>query len=143
MSEYPQNDNITITWLGSAIPLSCAHFDDEPRAHKKQPSEGPAVLHICSLSNNSKWQLGAQAQTEQQYFIHGHMVDLLELKSSLRRNKLHRTNYGSNFLGGSFSNRDDTRAPIQLPRDGVSQDYFFIRFYINRIVLLDWSNETS
>ena len=46
--------------------------------HISTKSQGPAVLHICfcSLSNNSKQQLGAPAQTWQQYFIHGRMVDL-------------------------------------------------------------------
>ena len=45
---------------------------------RKATSEGPTVLHICfcSLSNNSKKQLGALAQTWQQYYIHGFMVDL-------------------------------------------------------------------
>ena len=37
-----------------------------------------------------------------------------EIKSSLRRKKLHRTNQGSNFLGGSLSNRDNVGAPIQF-----------------------------
>ena len=32
-------------------------------------------------------------------------------------NELHRTNQGSNFLGGSFSNRDSVRAPIQFRRE--------------------------
>ena len=38
----------------------------------------------------------------------------IEIQSNLRRKKLHRTNQGSNFLGGSFSNRDNIRAPIQF-----------------------------
>ena len=37
-----------------------------------------------------------------------------EIKSSLRRKKLHRTNQGSNFFGGSLSNRDNVGAPIQF-----------------------------
>ena len=41
----------------------------------------------------------------------------LEIHSNLRRKKLHRTNQGSNFLGGSFSNRDNVRAPIQFRRE--------------------------
>ena len=45
---------------------------------REAASEGPTVLHIriCSLPNNSKQQLGAPAQTWQQYFMHGRMVDL-------------------------------------------------------------------
>ena len=37
----------------------------------------------------------------------------IEIKSNLRREKLHRMNQGSNFYGGSFSNRYNVRAPIQ------------------------------
>ena len=36
----------------------------------------------------------------------------MEIKSNLRKKELHRTNQGSNFLGGSFSNGDHVRAPI-------------------------------
>ena len=35
------------------------------------------------------------------------------IQRKLRRKKLPRTNQGSNFLGGSFSNRDIVRAPIE------------------------------
>ena len=40
-----------------------------------------------------------------------------EIKSNFRRKKLHRTNQGSNFLGGSFSNRDNVTTPIQFRRE--------------------------
>ena len=39
-----------------------------------------------------------------------------EIQSDLRRRKLHRTNQGSNFLIGSFSNRDNVRALVQFRR---------------------------
>ena len=45
---------------------------------------------------------------------------LLEIKSNLGRKKLHGTNQGSNFLGGSLSNTD-VRTPIQLRRESQSQ----------------------
>ena len=45
----------------------------------------------------------------------------IEIQSNLRRKKLHRTNQGSNFLGGSFSNRDNVRAPIQFRRESQPQ----------------------
>ena len=35
----------------------------------------------------------------------------IEIQSNLRRKKLHRTNQGSNFLGGNFRNRDN---PINI-----------------------------
>ena len=34
----------------------------------------------------------------------------IEIQSNLRRKKLHRTNKGSNFLGGIFSNRNNVNA---------------------------------
>ena len=41
----------------------------------------------------------------------------IEIQGKLRRKKLHRTNQGSNFLEGSFGNRDNIRAPIQFRRE--------------------------
>ena len=41
----------------------------------------------------------------------------IEIQSNLRIKKLLRTNHGFNFLGGSFSNRDNVRAPIQFRRE--------------------------
>ena len=63
----------------------------------------------------------------------------IEIQSNLWRKKLHRTNQGSNFLGGSFSNRDNIRASIQFRREGQPQHLqrlFFLRnrpihFHIN------------
>ena len=48
------------------------------KGSRKAASERSTVLHIrfCSLSNNSKKQLGAPAQKWQQYPIHGRTVDL-------------------------------------------------------------------
>ena len=45
-----------LTWL---------HFNNKPAGSKEATSEGSTVLHIhfCSLSNNSKKQLGIPAQT--------------------------------------------------------------------------------
>ena len=40
-----------------------------------------------------------------------------EIKSNLRRKKLHRTNQGSNFVEANFKNRDNVRPPIQFRRD--------------------------
>ena len=36
---------------------------------------------------------------------------LTEIQSKLRTKKLHRMNQDSNFLGGSFSNRDNKKSP--------------------------------
>ena len=77
----------------------------------------------------------------------------VEIQSNLRRKKLHRTNQGCNFLGGSFSNRDNVRAPIQFRKESQPQllkDDFSARkdpSISNPVaiapVLLDWSSEIS
>ena len=74
----------------------------------------------------------------------------MEIESNLRRKKLHRTNQGSNFLGGNFIKRVNVRAPIQLrgERQCQCQDDFSSRrdqsnFTSIVPVLLYWSNEIS
>ena len=74
---------------------------------------------------------------------------LTEIQSNLRRKRLHRTNQGSNFLGGSFSNRDNVRVPIQFRREinpSILKDDFSSRtdpsiFTSIAPVLLDRSGE--
>ena len=64
----------------------------------------------------------------------------IEIESNLRRKKLHRINQDSKFLGGSFSNSNNVRAPIQFRRKRQPQNlkrWFFlnnrpIHFHINR-----------
>ena len=41
----------------------------------------------------------------------------IEIQSNLMRKKLHRMNQGFNFIGGSFTNRNNVRAPIQFRRE--------------------------
>ena len=70
-------------------------------------------------------------------WLYGRFIEIL---SNLRGKKLHRTTQGSNFLGGSFSNRDNVRAPIQFRREGQPKHlkrWFFLKnrpihFHINR-----------
>ena len=40
----------------------------------------------------------------------------IEIKNNFGRKKLHGMNQGSNFLGDSFSNRENVRAPIKFRR---------------------------
>ena len=78
-------------------------------------------------------------------------VRFIEIQSNLRRKKLHRKNQSSNFLAGSFSNRENLRAPIQFWRESQPQhlkDDFSSRTdpsisTSTPPMLLDWSNETS
>ena len=44
-----------------------------------------------------------------------------EIQNNLRRKKLDRANQGPNFLRGSFSNRDNVRALIQIRRERQTQ----------------------
>ena len=76
----------------------------------------------------------------------------IDIQNNLRRKKLHRTNQGSNFIAGSFSNRDNKRAPIQFRRKSQPQHlkrWFFLKnrplhFHINSTsVTGDWSNKNS
>ena len=48
-------------------------------------------------------------------------IRFTETRSNHRRKRLHRTNQGSNFPGGSFSNRGNVRTPIQIRRERESQ----------------------
>ena len=75
----------------------------------------------------------------------------IEIQCSLRRKKLHWMNQGSNFLWGTFSNRDSTRASIQFRKESKRKHlkrWFFLKnrpsiFTSLAQVLLDQSNETS
>ena len=69
------------------------------------------------------------------------------------QSNLHRINEVGNFLGGSFSNRDNVRAPIEFRRENQSQHFkkrcFLkkrpIHFHISRtsVIRLDGLKETS
>ena len=51
----------------------------------------------------------------------------IEIQSHLWRKKLHRKHQGSNFLGGSFNNRNNVRATFQFRRK--SQPQHLKRFF--------------
>ena len=56
----------------------------------------------------------------------------IEIHKNFRRKKLHRTNQELNFLGNSFSNRDNVRVPIQFERERQPQHLKRpIHFHIN------------
>ena len=56
------------------------------------------------------------------------------MQGNLRRKTLHRTNQGSDFLGGTFSNRDNARAPVQFRRESQSQHLEIWFFLKNRAI---------
>ena len=79
--------------------LSWPHFNNEQRVQEKQQMK-TSILHdcFCSFPNNSKYQLGAPAQTWQQYFIHGHMVDLWRYRATSGERNFKEQNKAPIFL---------------------------------------------
>ena len=60
----------------------------------------------------------------------------IELQSNLRREELHRANQGFNFLGDSFRNRGNVRAPVQFRRERQPQHLKRLFFLENRPIHL-------
>ena len=82
-----------------------------------------SVGHLCILRRAVALKLVAKSTSPDMTTVfHARPDDrFIEIQSNLRINKLHRTNQGSNFLGGSFSNRDNVRAQIQFRRERQPQ----------------------
>ena len=131
--------------------LSWLHFNDEPRIQEKAASEYPAYLFFQLLQ---QFQVATKSTSPDMTTIfHAWLYGrFIEIQSNLWRTKLHRMSQGSNFLGDSFSNRDNIRAPIQFSRERVNlnivKDYFSSRanpsiFTLIAPVLLDQSNKIS
>ena len=63
----------------------------------------------------AKWPKNALGETLVFHaWLYGRFIDL---QNNLRRKKLHRMNQSSNSLGGSFSNGDNVKAPIQFRKE--------------------------
>ena len=56
----------------------------------------------------------------------------IDIQSNLRGMKPHGTNQGSNFLGGSFSNRNNIRGPIKFRRERQAHLFKRLFFLKNR-----------
>ena len=120
------------------IDLSCLQFNNEPGVQeRKQVKDQQSCISIfIAYPTSSNQEHQPDMTTGFHTWPYGRFI---ETQSNLRRNKLHRTNQGSNFLGGSFSNRDNVRTPIQFRRESQSHHpkrLFFlknrpIRFNIN------------
>ena len=103
--------------------LSWLHFDNEPRVQKtgsKKRTNSPAYPFLWLIQ---QFQVATRSTSPDMTTVfhawsYGRFI---EIQSNLRRKKLHRTNQGSNFLEGSFSNRANVRAPIQFGRDSQPQ----------------------
>ena len=129
-------------------PLSWLHFDNEPRVQERQQGKDQqshisifvAYLTIPSTSTDMTTVFYA--------WPYGRFI---KIQSNLRRKKLHRTNQSSNFLGDTFGNRDNVRAPLQFRTEvnpSILKDDFSSKtdpsiFTSIAPVLFDQSNETS
>ena len=148
--------------------LSWPRLDDEPRVPKKQQVKDQqscifdfvAWIAIGATRGTSPVATGVATRGRHDpdmtspdmtrvfcTWVYGRFI---EIQSNLRREKIHRTIQGSNFLGGSFSNRDNVGAPIRFRREGQSRHLkklFFLKnrpihFYINTtsvIRLVKWN----
>ena len=120
---------------------------------RQAASEGPTVLniHFCSLSNNSKQQLGAPAQTWKQYSVHGCKVDLQRYRATSGE-----TNFIELIKAPIFLEADLAIEIMQEPQSNLEEkvnssilkDDFSSRtdpsiFTSIEPLLLDRSNETS
>ena len=99
--------------------LSWPHFDNDPRVPGKQQVKGQQSC-ISLFVAYLKFQVATGGTSPGMTTVFNTWVygKFIEIQSNLRRMKLHRTNSSSNFLGGSFSNRDNVRTPIQFRREG-------------------------
>ena len=88
--------------------LSWLHFNDESRSQERQQEKeqqsclSDFVAYLTIPSSNQKHK--SRHATVFHAWPYGRF---LEIHSNLRRKKLHRTNQGSNFLGGTLSNRNN------------------------------------
>ena len=94
--------------------FSWLHLDNETRVQESQQVKDQqscisvSVFYPTIPSSNQEHQ-----PNHNNCSIHGRFI---EIQSNLMRKKLHRTNQGSNFLGGIFGNIDNVRAQIQFRR---------------------------
>ena len=95
--------------------LSQLHFDDEPRVQerqkvKDQQSYTPISIAYLSYSSSSQ-----EHQSRQVFHarLHGRFI---EIKSNPRKKKMHETNRGFSFVGGSFSIREFVKTPVLFRR---------------------------
>ena len=118
--------------------LSWLHLDDEPRVQERQQVKGQqsCISTFVTYPTIATRSTTPDFTTIFHAWLYGRFK---EIKSNLRRNKLHRTSQSSNFLGGTFSDRDSVWAPIQFGSENQPQHlkrWFFLKnrhihFHIN------------
>ena len=97
--------------------LNCLHFDDKPRVQQRQLAldhQSYIPILVAYLTYPSRIQ-------EYQPKYHNNIPckgiwQIYSDKGQPQKKKLRSTNQDSNFLRGSFSNKDQVRGPIQFTR---------------------------
>ena len=90
------------------------YFDSETRIQKKQQMKGQQSRIPVSVAYPTYQISNCEHWPRHDNIFHRRLCGrFIEIKSNFGRKKLHKTNNGSIFLRGSFSNRDNVRAPIQ------------------------------
>ena len=94
---------------------SWLHFSNETRVQERQQVKDQqsyiSVFVACLTIPIKISSTSPDMTTVFHAWLYGRFIGI---QSNLRRKSLHRTNQGSNCLGGSFCNRDDVRASIQF-----------------------------
>ena len=112
MNIYQRNTNKKVlNWLQS-----------EPKVQEKQQVKDHqsciTIFVAYPASQSSSHEHSPDMTTIPHAWSYGRFI---KIQSNLRGKKLHRTNQTSNFLGGSFSDKDNVRAPIQFGRESQQQ----------------------
>ena len=133
MSIYPYTTyKRTLSWL---------HSDDEPRVQERQHMKDQLSymsVFIAYLTYSTFSFFIQHLPRHDKSSSCMAVWQIYRYRATLRK-KLHRTNQGSNFVGGNFSNRDYVRAPILFRRERQPQHlkrWFFLKnrpihFHIN------------
>ena len=120
--------------------LSWLHFDTELRVQEMQQVKDQQSCIFIFVAYPTISISNLELQPDVTTLFHARLYGrFIKIHSNLRRMKLHKMNQGSKFLGGSFSNRDNVRAPIQFRRESQHQHlkrWIFIKnrpihFHIN------------
>ena len=133
--------------------LSWLRFDNERKGQERQQVKDQQsciiifVAYLTVPSSNEGHQLRHDKVCHA--WSNGRFI---EIQNNFRRKKLHRTNQGSNFRGGSFLSIEIMQEPQSISEEKVNPNIlkhnFSSRTNLSIFtsitpVLLHWSNETS
>ena len=127
--------------------LSWLHFGDEPKVQERHQLKDQQSC-TCAFVAYPTISIATRSTSPYMTIVFYAWLyrKFIEIQSSLRRKKLHKTNQSSTCLGGSFSNRNNVRAPIQFKRERqlqhLKRSIFFkdrhINFHINSTSVIRW-----